>query len=115
MKPLPKTFKDFVKKYPTVWRAHEALTQACAEAGPLDRKTRELIKVGLSVAANLQTATERHTVMAVENGATAEEVYHAVLMTMTTCGHPLTAAGFKWASDALAGSKAKKGRAKRKK
>ncbi|MEW6440457.1 MAG: carboxymuconolactone decarboxylase family protein [bacterium] len=100
-KPLPPTFQDFVKKYPAVWQAHEKLTQACADMGPLDRKTRELIKLGISVAAHLQTAAERHAVMAIENGATEEEIFQTVMMTMTTCGHPITAAGYKWVSSAL--------------
>jgi AhpD family alkylhydroperoxidase len=101
MKSLPKTFQQFVKKYPAIWRAHDELAQACSEAGPLDRKTRELIKVGISVAARLETAAERHAIMAMENGATQEEIFQTVLMTMTTCGHPTAAAGFQWVSRAL--------------
>jgi len=101
MEKLPRTFKDFVKKHGNVWDAHEQLTRACAETGPLDRKTRELIKIGISVAAQLETATQRHAIMARENGATAEEIYQAVLMTMTTCGHPTAVAGWQWANDAL--------------
>ena len=101
MKKLPKTFKDFVKKHGDIWDAHEQLARACAETGPLDRKTRELIKVGISVAARLETATKRHAIMAKENGAKADEVYQAVLMTMTTCGHPTAMAGWQWANDAL--------------
>ena len=96
MKELPRTFQDFIKKYPDVWAAHEGLTRACADAGPLDRKTRELIKIGISVAANLETATKRHAVMALEHGATEDEICQTVLMTMTTCGHPTAAAGWKW-------------------
>jgi alkylhydroperoxidase/carboxymuconolactone decarboxylase family protein YurZ len=100
-KGLPETFKSIVKKYPDVWEAHEQLTRACAEAGPLDRKTRELIKVGISLGAGLETATQRHAIMAKENGATDNEIYQAVLMAMTTCGHPKTAAGWQWVRDAL--------------
>ena len=110
-KPLPQTFKDIVKEYSEVWEAHEKLTQACADAGPLDRKTRDLIKVALSVGAGLETATERHAIMAVENGATMEEIEHTVLMAMTTCGHPRTAAGWAWVRAALGkplGSRSKK-------
>ena len=100
-KELPRTFRGFVKEHPAIWEAHEQLTKACAEAGPLDRKTRELIKVGISAAAGMETATKRHALMARENGATAEEVYQAVLMTLTTCGHPTAAAGWQWTHVAL--------------
>ena len=60
MKKLPKTFQTFKKKHGAIWDAHEQLSLACAEAGPLDRKTRELIKIGISVGAGLETATKRH-------------------------------------------------------
>ncbi len=100
-KNLPKTFKKIVEKYPEVWKAHEQLTKSCAEAGPLNRKTIELVKVGICIGAGLQTATKRHAIMAIENGATEEEVYHVVLMAMTTLGHPRAAAGWQWVNLAL--------------
>ena len=102
-KKLPETFQSLVDKYPEVWEAHQKLTIACAEAGPLDRKTSELIKVGICIGSGLQTATQRHAIMAVENGATKEEVYHTALMAMTTLGHPRAAAGWKWIHEALEG------------
>ena len=104
-KELPKTFKNIVKEYPKVWKAHEQLTKACADSGPLNRKMRELIKVGISVGAGLETATKRHAIMAKEHGATVDEIYQAVLMAMTTCGHPKTAAGWQWVRSALEGAK----------
>ncbi len=113
MKRLPRTFRDFVKTYPGIWQAHEQLAQACADAGPLDRKTRELVKIGISVGAGLETATKRHAVMARENGATEEEIFHVVLMAMTTCGHPKAAAGWQWAKDGLEGEKQSGARGKR--
>ena len=100
-KKLPEAFQSLVDKYPEVWEAHEKLTIACAEAGPLNRKTAELIKIGICIGGGLQTATQRHAIMAVENGATKEEVYQTALMAMTTLGHPRAAAGWKWINDAL--------------
>ena len=102
-KDLPRTFQNVVEKYPEVWKAHEQLTKACAEAGPLNRKTVELIKVGICIGGGLETATQRHALMARDNGATEEEIYQAVLMAMTTLGHPRAAAGWKWVNSALEG------------
>jgi alkylhydroperoxidase/carboxymuconolactone decarboxylase family protein YurZ len=42
--------------------------------------------------------------MAKENGASDEEIYQSVLMAMTTCGHPKTAAGWKWVNAAIEGA-----------
>lgn len=100
-KELPETFKSFTEKYPDVWEAHTKLTIACAEAGPLDRKTVELIKLGICVGAGLETATQRHAIMAKENGASEDEIFQAALMAMTTVGHPRAAAGWKWVKSAL--------------
>jgi alkylhydroperoxidase/carboxymuconolactone decarboxylase family protein YurZ len=55
----------------------------------------ELIKIGICVGAGLETATQRHAIMAKEYGATKDEIYQAVLMAMTTVGHPRAAAGWK--------------------
>jgi 4-carboxymuconolactone decarboxylase len=99
---LPEHFQDFVKRYPDVWDAHQKLSEACAESGPLDRKTRELIKVGISGAADQITALQRHAVMAVQAGATHEEVYQTVLLLITTVGFPRASAALQWAQNALA-------------
>ncbi len=98
---LPEHFQDFVHRYPEVWEAHQKLSEACAQAGPLDRKTRELIKVGISGAANQTTALQRHAVMAVQAGATEEEVYQTVLLLITTVGFPRASAALQWAQNAL--------------
>ncbi len=98
---LPEHFQSFVKEYPDVWEAHQRLSEACAESGPLDRKTRELIKVGISGAANQITALQRHAVMAVQAGATHEEVYQAILLLITTIGFPRASAALQWARNAL--------------
>jgi AhpD family alkylhydroperoxidase len=98
---LPQHFQKLVEQYPKVWEAHQKLAESCAESGPLDRKTRELIKVAISGAANQETALERHAVMAVQAGAKAEEVYQAVLLLITTIGFPRASAALKWAQRAL--------------
>jgi 4-carboxymuconolactone decarboxylase len=98
---LPEHFQEFVRDYPEVWEAHQKLSEACAQSGPLDRKTRELIKVGISGAANQTTALQRHVVMAVQAGATEKEVYQTILLLITTVGFPRASAALQWAQNAL--------------
>ena len=98
---LPEHFQNFVKEYPKVWEAHQRLSEACAEAGPLDRRTRELIKVAISGTANQVTALQRHAVMAIQAGATEEEIYQTVLLLITTTGFPRASAALQWARNAL--------------
>ena len=94
---LPETFRNFIKKFPQVEEAHEAVARAVDNAGPLDRKTCELIKIGICVGAGLESATRSHVRRAQEHGATEGEIEQAVLLAMTTCGFPRMAAGWQWA------------------
>jgi len=98
---LPEHFQNFVREYPEVWDAHQKLSEACAKVGPLDRKTRELIKVAISGAANQITALQRHAVMAVQAGATEDEIYQTILLLITTIGFPRASAAMQWAHNAL--------------
>lgn len=102
---LPQHFTKFVKEYPQIWQAHQDLTEACANSGPLDRKTRELIKVAVSGAANQETAVERHAVMAIQEGAKPEEIYQVILLLITTVGFPRASAALKWVENALTTAK----------
>lgn len=56
--------------------------------GPLDERTRALIKVAVSGAAGHLTALETHVVAAREIGVTDEEILHSLLMLVSTCGFP---------------------------
>lgn len=98
---IPETFKDFVERFPALGRAHEEVAKAVDQAGPLDRKCCELIKIGLSVGAGLETATRSHVRRALEQGAKPEEVEQAILLAMNTCGFPRTVAAWKWAQGSI--------------
>jgi alkylhydroperoxidase/carboxymuconolactone decarboxylase family protein YurZ len=98
---LPATFQQFTKKFPDMAAAHEAVARSIDRVGPLDRKTCELIKLGISIGAGLTTATQSHTRRARKEGASLEEIEQAILLTMNTCGFPRTVAAWQWAKQAL--------------
>ena len=98
---VPQTFKRFVERYPALGEAHEKIAKVVDQAGPLDRKCCELIKIGLSVGAGLETATRSHVRRALEHGASNEEVEQTILLAMNTCGFPRTVAAWKWAQEYL--------------
>ena len=101
MKSLPKTFKSLLNKYPAIWDAHEQLAKACAEAGPLDRKTRELIKLGMAAGIGSESAVISHTHRALQAGAREDEIRQCVLSGITTIGFPKSMAAYSWAEKAL--------------
>jgi len=110
MAKLPKAFETFRKRYRSVYKAYEALGGAAHEAGPLDQKTRELVKLGMAVGGRLEGAVRSHAHRALEVGATPEEIEHVVLLAITTSGFPTAVAAFTWVEELLAPRKRKTSR-----
>lgn len=98
---LPATFRQFTKRFPDLAAAHEAIAKSVDQIGPLDRKTCELIKIGISIGAGLVTATQSHTRRAKQEGASLEEIEQTILLAMNTCGFPRTVAAWKWVREAI--------------
>ncbi len=101
-KKLPGTFKAFITKFPAIGQAHEAVAQAALSAGPLDKKTCELIKIGISLGAGLESALKSHVRRAREAGATDQEIEQAILQGYNTTGFPRTVAAWSWAQEQFA-------------
>ena len=96
---LPKAYENFKKAYPKIWQAYDRLGAAVHDSGPLDKKNRELLKLGMAIGARLEGAVHSHTRRALEAGATAQEIYHVVLLVLTTLGFPHTVAALTWVED----------------
>jgi alkylhydroperoxidase/carboxymuconolactone decarboxylase family protein YurZ len=94
---LPGSYKDFIAKFPAIGKAHEDVAKYVQTIGPLDRKMCELIKIGLSIGAGLESATRSHVRRAMQHGATEAEIEQAVLLAFNTLGFPRTVAGWTWA------------------
>ena len=90
-----------MQQFPAVVEAYERLGEACQWNGPLDPKTRELVKIGISIGAGLEGATHSHVRRALEAGATPEEIHHAVLLATTTLGFPSMMRAMTWINDVL--------------
>lgn len=102
MPKLPKPYQQFKKAHAKVWRAYDRLGASAAAEGPLDQKTRELIKLGMAAAIQSESAVHSHTHRALEAGATVEEIEHAILLGVTTLGFPAMMAALTWAQAAMA-------------
>lgn len=98
---LPSAAGRVQQEYPDVWRAFQQLGQACGEAGPLDGKTRHLIKIAIAMTQRSEGATHSHVRRALADGVTAAEIRHAALLLAPTCGFPQAVAGMTWAEDEI--------------
>lgn len=79
----------FRQTYPEATETYQAFAGALHDAsGPLDRKTRALIKVGVAVGVQVEPAMHSHFERALATGCTAAEIEHAIVITATTVGFP---------------------------
>lgn len=93
---LPKPLQEFIEKYPEIWQAYEKLGHECHEVGPLDEKTRRLVKLGISIGARMEGAVRSHTKRAKEGGISDNEIFHVAVLAITTIGFPPSIAATTW-------------------
>lgn len=101
MSHIPKRFQQFTENYPEVAKAYESLGNAVHTAGPLDEKTRALIKLAISTGARLEGAVHSHARKAMNTGCTAEEMRHVALLSLPTIGLPSMMAALSWIDDII--------------
>jgi AhpD family alkylhydroperoxidase len=89
MEDLHVIFTKFKDDFPKIYSDHEALGKEIHEnSGPLDEKTRWLIKIAISGASRHALALETHITKAREAGVTDDEMKQALLLLIQTTGFP---------------------------
>jgi alkylhydroperoxidase/carboxymuconolactone decarboxylase family protein YurZ len=101
---LPKPVDEFRKSYPEVWKAFEQLGQQCHQAGPLDEKSRRLVKLALTIGAGLEGGTHSAVRNALRAGVTRDELNQVAVLAVTTLGLPAAIRAFTWIADMTRGS-----------
>ena len=101
MSDIPKTYSEFAKAYPEIAEAYERLGKEVHRSGPIEQKTRELIKLGISAGAQKEGAVHSHTRKALDAGASHDEIRQAVMLTLPTLGMPSMMAAMTWVDDIL--------------
>ncbi len=74
-----------------VYRAFLDMEKATYSDGALDKKTKELIAIGISVVINCESCMEWHIKQALDDGATSAQVIEAIEVGMEMGGGPATA------------------------
>ncbi len=92
-------YRKLSEKFPEVLAAVENLGSTVRNAGPLDRKTSELIQLAVAASSQSTGSVHSHARRALQAGATKEELYHALLLLVSTMGFPKVAAALAWISD----------------
>ena len=96
-------YDDISTRYPDVMGAIDKLGTAVRESGPLDEKTSHLIQLAAAAAAKSEGSVHSHTRRALKAGAKREEIYHALLLLISTIGFPQAMAAISWSRDVIEG------------
>lgn len=98
---LPSGAGRLADRYPSVWSAYERLGEAVAEAGPLDAKTRRLVKLALAIGCGSEGAVHSHVRRAVAEGVSSVELRHVMLLAIPSQGLPAAVKAMTWMDDIL--------------
>lgn len=99
MAKTPKQYQNIKKKYAKVHEAVNNLGKTIKKAGPLNRKTAELIQLAAAAAIRSEGSVHSHARRAMQAGATKKELNHAVLLLTSTIGFPTVSAALCWIED----------------
>ena len=93
---VPRLYEEFKQRFPDVTELYEALAGSCHEWGPLDSRTRRLVKLGIAMGLSSEGGIKSHARRALNEGISLDELRHASLLTLTTAGYPAMIAAMKW-------------------
>lgn len=85
---IPDAYLEFQAQRPEILKAYEALGEACAMSGPLDRRTVALVKLAISLGAGLDGVARSHARKALAAGCSIEELMHIAHLCAPTIGFP---------------------------
>lgn len=97
----PRTYEEFVSRFPGIGEGWEQLHKGGREAGPLDERTLQLVKVAITVGAQLEGALHSAVRRARAGGASDDEIEQVIATAASTIGLPSTVAAWTWARDVL--------------
>jgi len=103
MSKLPPSINQFRQHHPDVWEAFANLGEKVHQAGPLDEKSRRLVKLALAIGLRHEGAVHSATRQALAAKFSPEELYHAAILATTTVGWPSAYAAMTWIADVVAG------------
>jgi alkylhydroperoxidase/carboxymuconolactone decarboxylase family protein YurZ len=97
----PKHFLKLKERYPEIIEAYESAGEIGRKAGPLSDKLTHLVQMAACVALRSEGGVHSHTRRALDAGATPEEIYHTLILLISSAGFPAVSAGFSWVNDVI--------------
>jgi 4-carboxymuconolactone decarboxylase len=101
MPKLPPQYTGIQKRYKNFMKAVETLGKTARGAGPLNKKTSELVQLAAAATIHSEGSVHSHTRRALAAGAKPEEIRHTVILLTSTIGFPQVSAALSWVDDVL--------------
>ncbi len=98
---LPSIYVRFRDQFPELAERVDALGSASDDAGPLDERTRRLVKLGIAVGASAKGDVRSNVRKALEAGAVDADIYHVIALSVSSCGLPAAVAALSWVDEVL--------------
>lgn len=98
---LPQIYSRFRERFPEISEGLDGIGDAADRAGPLDDRTRRLVKLGIAIGGMAEGAVRSNARRALTAGATPEELFHVVALSVSTRGFPAAVAALSWIEDVL--------------
>lgn len=99
-----KQYLKITERFPDYMSAVESLGKTAKKEGPIDEKTAHLVQIAAAAAIRSEGAVHSHTRRAIDAGAQADEIYHAIILITSTIGFPTVVAALSWVDDVIEGS-----------
>lgn len=99
-----KQYLKITERFPDYMSAVESLGRTAKKEGPIDEKTAHLVQIAAAAAIRSEGAVHSHTRRAIDAGAQADEIYHAIILITSTIGFPTVVAALSWVDDVIEGS-----------
>lgn len=94
-----KQYLKITERYPNYMGAVESLGKTAKKEGPIDEKTAHLVQIAAATAIRSEGAVHSHARRAIDAGAQADEIYHAIILLTSTIGFPTVVAALSWVDD----------------
>lgn len=101
----PEWYQSLSERHAKVFDGLDNLGKLLKDAGPLDDKTAHLIQLASAATLRSEGAVHSHVRRALDAGATAEEIEHALILLTTTAGFPNVSAALSWMHDVTEGKR----------
>jgi 4-carboxymuconolactone decarboxylase len=99
----PRTYEEFVARFPELTKAWEAMGAAARADGTLDDRECRLVKLGLAIGAQRRGAVQAAVRHARAAGVTVEEIEQTAALAASTIGVPGAVAAWSWIRAAIKG------------